>query len=179
MKRMDSSVQYLRTIDQLGHLSEVEMNTLASMLVEATYQAGETLWVTGEPADCLILIKSGTVRVVQPTETADTTGTQPAAADGAPTDTDMPKKPPLTRQLTGNTFLYGGDFFGVQSMTNLDEAQPPPRRVDGVALGDVVAYKVHMHAKPIATARHPRPTAHGPPQGHVLPCRADKLIADL
>jgi len=120
--KMDSKSQFLRSVELLSSLSEAERSSLGDLLEEATYENKAQLWNAGDPADCLILIKSGQVGVMEPKQQG---GESARLGDG--------KK------------LNVGDFFGTQSLTNLQDATPK-RRVGGVAIGKVDVYKLHRAA---------------------------------
>ena len=77
-------------------LSEAERHELSEMLEEATYADGAKLWTAGDPADSLILIKSGQVEVFEP------------KVEGS-----------VSVRLGDGTKLNVGDFFGTQSLTDL------------------------------------------------------------
>ena len=60
---MDSKSQFLRSVELLSTLSEAERLILSELLLEVSYEAGETLWMAGDDADCALLIRKGTVEV--------------------------------------------------------------------------------------------------------------------
>ena len=100
-RRMDSKSQFLRSVELLSMLSEMEREALADLLDERSYESGEYLWKPGEPADCLILIKTGQVEVKEP----KSNGEDSARADGK--------------------VLNVGDFFGTQ-VRPIVLGGPPP-----------------------------------------------------
>ena len=91
-------------------LSEAERSTLADLLQEVSYDAGSTTWTAGDPADCAILIKHGTIEVIE-----QEAGRQSSA-----------------RLKDGKTELAPGDFFGTQALQEL-RGEAPKRVVTGVA----------------------------------------------
>jgi len=126
--KMDSRSQVLRSVELLSALSEAERDTLADLLEDAEYEAGQVLWSAGEVADCAILIKSGSVTVSEPN-----TG-QVDAKDGS-----------TSARLKDTTLLETGDFFGTQSLQDLT-GEAPKRRVTGTAKEKVVVYKLSRDA---------------------------------
>jgi len=120
--KMDSKSQFLRSVEILSQLSEEERSSLSELLEEASFTDGSSLWKAGDPADCLVLVKSGQVEVIEP------------------------KKGDQSARVGDGKRLNVGDFFGTQSLTGLREDTCPKRRVGGLARGKVDVYKLHRKA---------------------------------
>jgi CRP-like cAMP-binding protein len=129
--KMDTKSQFLRSVEQLSTLAEAERETLSELLEEVSFSDGEYLWRAGDPADCLILIKHGQVRVEEQAESAEQRESRLTRSSSA------------TARLEKAVALNVGDFFGTQALLDLAVTVMPRRRVSGVAVGKCDVYKLH------------------------------------
>ena len=118
---MDSRSQFLRSVELLSQLSEAERASLSDLLEEGTFKEGEYLWKAGDPADCLILIKHGTVEVLEPEDGGN------------------------SARLKEGSSLHVGDFFGTNALLDL-RGEVPRRRVGGIARSQVNVFKLNRSA---------------------------------
>ena len=60
---MSPLVELLAKTDLFGGLASSELSSCASLFREARFAKGQSLFVRGEPANCLFVVSSGRVRI--------------------------------------------------------------------------------------------------------------------